>query len=79
MYIIIILLRMRNVLSAHAQCTFKCLKYWSSGPIFHGKLVHCRTNIFSVGPIFHEKLVPRTKIPWKIGPPDQYFRGPIFQ
>ena len=50
------------------------MENWSPpGPIFHGKLVHCRTKIFSIGPIFHEK----------IGPGDQnsmenWSPGPIF-
>ena len=38
------------------------------GPIFHEKLVHCRTKIFSLGPISAKILVGGTKIPWKIGP-----------
>ena len=43
------------------------------GTKFYGILVQWWAKNFRLGPFFHGILVPRTKIPWKIDPPEQNY------
>ena len=45
-----------------------CMKKLVPGPIFHEKLVHCRTKIFSLGPIFRKNFGPGEQNSMEIGP-----------